>query len=309
MTVKKLAITPVELKTILTSHGWFDLAPFEMPNDRSSISRAFTVQQGDGHFCVFVKDGKCLVDILSGEDSVVMPVVRKCLSLDINVSELYSTLADNAKYDWIAEKKFGRYLRSPTLFEDCFKIMATANINWNSTKSMIKKTVDNFGSTVNGVKAFPLPDQLVQVSENDLKSATRCGYRADSFLDLCRNALDNSDLYLGDAWKHMTAEEFKSELIKVKGLGEICVSYLGRFYGKPLDYTIDSWVVKRCDELWNLNFRKTNKKGRSSPDLKRYGDWANSYYKRFSPYGPSIFWFEITRYWHQKEDYSAKWWG
>jgi hypothetical protein len=30
ITVKKLAITPVELKTILISHGWFDLAPFEM---------------------------------------------------------------------------------------------------------------------------------------------------------------------------------------------------------------------------------------------------------------------------------------
>ena len=56
MTVKKLAITPVELKTILTAHGWFDLAPFEMANDRSSISRAFTLPQGDGHFSVFVKD-------------------------------------------------------------------------------------------------------------------------------------------------------------------------------------------------------------------------------------------------------------
>ena len=56
------------------------------------------------------------------------------------------------------------------------------------------------------------------------------------------------------------------------------------------------WITKRCDELWDLNFRKTNKKGKTKPDLKRYTEWAKSNYDIYAPHGPSIFWFEISKF-------------
>jgi hypothetical protein len=308
MTQKLLDLSPIEFKTILISHGWFDLAPFNMANDRSSLSLAFIVPQGYGHFRVYVENNRCFVDIISGTENLALSVAQRCFSLDIDVSGLYTAIVDNPQYDWITEKKFGRYLRSPTLFEDCFKIMATANTNWSNTKSIIQKTIDNFGPTVNGTKVFPEPNQLHQVSEDDFKSETKCGYRAGWFIDLYHRALNNPDLYLGDAWEQMTAEDFKNELIQIKGLGETCASYLGRFYGKPLNYTIDSWITKRCDELWSLNFRKTNKKGKTKPDLKRYTEWAKSNYDIYAPHGPSIFWFEISKFWHEKDGFSEKWW-
>jgi hypothetical protein len=129
-----------------------------------------------------------------------------------------------------------------------------------------------------------------------------------SFLDIADRSLSEPDFFIGEGWKGLDAKEFYDRLINIRGLGPASASYLCRIYGKPYLYSVDRWVAKRCDELWGLNYRKTDKKGKEKPDLERYENFAKKRYEAFSDYGPSMFWFEISRYWHDNENFEKSWW-
>jgi 3-methyladenine DNA glycosylase/8-oxoguanine DNA glycosylase len=228
--------------------------------------------------------------------------------LDIDLTEIHSLVNDVEGYKWFTEKGFGRYLRSPTLYEDCIKIVSTANQNWSNTKKIIQSLIENYGYNVNGYKVFPEPIRLIRVSEAEIKNKTKCGYRAGSFLDIADNSLKEPDFFVGDGWKSLHAKDFFDRLLKIRGMGPASASYLCRVYGKPYHYSVDRWVAKRCDELWGLNFRKTDKKGKEKPDLERYENFAKTRYEGFSDYGPSVFWFDISRYWHNNRNFEKSWW-
>lgn len=52
-----------------------------------------------------------------------------------------------------------------------------------------------------------------------------------------------------------------------------------------MGFTIDSWVRSRVAELW-------------SEPVEAF---AERRYRKFGPWAPSVFWFEITRYWHDAD--------
>jgi hypothetical protein len=53
----------------------------------------------------------------------------------MDTSSFYEKIAGHEEYRWMIDLKMGRYLRSPTLYEDCFKIMATSRMKWTGTKN------------------------------------------------------------------------------------------------------------------------------------------------------------------------------
>jgi len=175
MTPFKLKITPTEYVTTLKSHGWFDLAPFRLDKNSLSLTLNFKVQNDDGAFKIFVENNSVFCEVLHGKDTTVIPVAKKCLSLDVDLSTFYALVSGNENFIWLRERGFGRYLRSPTLYEDCLKIVATANTNWANTRRIVKNLIENIGHTVSGVKAFPEPARLTPVPENELKDMTKCG--------------------------------------------------------------------------------------------------------------------------------------
>jgi N-glycosylase/DNA lyase len=304
----KLKITPTEYVTTLKSHGWFDLAPFRLDKNSLSLTLSFKVQNGDAAYKIFVGNDSMFCDVLQGKDKTVISVAEKCLSLDVNLSEFYAVVSGNRDFKWLSERGFGRYLRSPTLYEDCVKIVATANTNWANTRRMVQNLIENYGNTVNGTKVFPEPARLASVPENDLRVRKKCGYRAGSFLDIADNSLKEPDFFVSGGWKSLHAKDFFDRLLEIRGLGPVSASYLCRIYGKPYIYSVDKWIANRCDEMWGLNYRKTDKKGKEKPDLERYENYAKNRYAIFKEYGPSVFWFEISRYWHDTANWNGHWW-
>jgi len=167
-------------------------------------------------------------------------------------------------------------------------------------KAIIQSTVENSGSEVDGRQTFPIPDQILDHTVEEIQNVTKCGYRAMWFHDLSRKALEQSEFFLGDGWQSMAAPEFYKELKTINGIGHANASYLCRFYGRPHDYTIDKWVMKRCEELWSPGLNGV---------LKKYGEWAGSKFGDCAPYGPNLLWFSITKYWHEMDGpFEGKWW-
>jgi 3-methyladenine DNA glycosylase/8-oxoguanine DNA glycosylase len=262
----------------------------------------------NGFFKIFSDEEQVCCESIYGDDKITLQVASNCLSLDYHLDMLHSLASKNPDYKWFVENGFGRYLRSPTLYEDCVKIVSTANQNWPNTKKIIQALIDNYGNDVNGFKDFPEPHRLIQASEPEIKDKTKCGYRAVSFLDIANGSIKEPDFFLGDGWKSLDAVDFYDRLLKIRGMGPASASYLCRIYGKPYLYSVDRWVVKRCDEIWGLNFRKKDKKGKVKPDIQSYENFAKKHYKEFGEFGPSVFWFEISKYWHDNESFETSWW-
>jgi hypothetical protein len=294
-----LGISKKELRAIALSHGFYDLDPWvAQPGGKrpysTRLTRAFDTPRGTGAFEMAIENRKVVLRVLRGKRKTALTVAQRCLGLEIGLERLWKTASEMDEFRWLKDLKLGRHLLSPTLFEDAFKVLSTTNITWSGTKRIIARTVERYGRKIGGLWAFPRPAQLIHASENQLRQDLGCGYRAAGILDLCTRALRHPNLYEGDDWQGLSSEAFAEELISIKGLGKASVSYLGRFYGKPVDFTIDSWVVKRARELWNVK--------RDIPGF------AAERYECFGELGPMVFWFELSKYWHELEERDGAVW-
>ena len=65
----------------------------------------------------------------------------RMLSTEADLSEFHESVADDASLSWIPEKRAGRLLRSPTVFEDLVKTICTTNCSWSLTRSMVSNIV------------------------------------------------------------------------------------------------------------------------------------------------------------------------
>jgi hypothetical protein len=61
--------------------------------------------------------------------------------------------------------------------------------------------------------------------------------------------------------------------------------------------------MNRCGEIWGIEF----KNGQGRHKQREYLAWAKDKYDCFAPYGPSVFWFELTKYWHESEEMPEEW--
>ena len=89
-------------------------------------------------FEIYTADTNCILNVKSGDPELAQMVAKKCLSLDLDTSGFYEKISGHEEFQWMIDQKMGRYLRSPTLFEDCFKIIATCNADWFSKQSCVQ---------------------------------------------------------------------------------------------------------------------------------------------------------------------------
>ena len=108
--------------------------------------------------------------------------------LEQDFSAFYALARSESKLHKAIEKAGGRVLRCPTLFEDVIKTILTTNTLWNGTKRMAQRLVDFYGEAAPGGerRAFPTPQRLAGLSEEELRQTVRLGYRAPYVLDLAR---------------------------------------------------------------------------------------------------------------------------
>lgn len=279
----KLNLSEAQLRSIILSHGWFSLEPFITSIAPPYFMTAFELPSGSGAFEVSTSNGHCKLRILSGSSQSCISVAKNCLSLDIMPDKLYSV--GGKKWQWLEKNNMGRFLRSPSLFEDCCKVILSTCTTWQRTIIMVKALVQQYGESIDGQqKAFPRPDIIVATADEELRAVIGCGFRAKYLHHLARMALNNPHFFLDDGWNEFSSSDFYNKLTMINGIGAASANYLSLLYWKPNGFNIDAYVKRRCKELW-----KVNERGIHAFLKKRY--------KQFGNYAPLILWFEITRHW------------
>ncbi|MBN1213146.1 MAG: hypothetical protein JXA92_11250 [candidate division Zixibacteria bacterium] len=285
----ELQLTPKDFKNILFSHGWLVLAPYEYNEKPLSLKFPYDIPAGQGIIEIRAIDRGCELIVLKGPFKTAQKITERVLALDTDFKKIYRQAGDDPDFAWFKKRKFGRLLRTPTLFEDCLKTIFSANTVFKRTITMTQKLVALYGTDIDGRCAFPTPQRLAKVKEKELREKLGCGYRAPYLLSLIEKALEKPDIFLRDGWKALDSERFAEEISAVKGIGPGAVNNISCIYQKPKSFVIDSYVVKRAEELWGVK-----------PDkLEQY---LHDKYDSFGTFGPIVFWFDMVRHWKENRE-------
>ena len=291
----KLPLTPKEFRAIIMSHGYFWLAPVIGTETPPSIIIPYNLPKKKGCLRIYTSGRNVELETLAGSESTAKEMAGLCLSLDEDLKPLRKIARTSDEWTWLIDEKKGRFLRSPSLYEDCMKAVFTINIQWKRSVQMSIAATKELGlptgAKLDGkaIRAFPKPDKIAKEDAESLRGMLNCGFRAKFMLSLADAAMDGPEIYLGDGWRSLSADEFCREIGSVSGMGPMSVAYVSRLYGKTNTYHMDSWVIRKCAELWGL----------SENDVAAY---VEQRYRDFGNLGPAVFWFELTRSWHYSAD-------
>jgi 3-methyladenine DNA glycosylase/8-oxoguanine DNA glycosylase len=287
---------PVDLWRTLNSHGVADLPPSLIDEDARRLDvtlaagrgrpRTVRVQQGRPGYARISESGP--VPARSQRD-VLLAKVAHMLRLDEDLSDFYALAARDPELDWVTQGA-GRMLRSPTVFEDVVKTIATTNCAWSATVRMVSALVEHLGEPAPGAspgpfgRAFPSPTAMAEADEGFYRDVVRAGYRGPYFRSLAASVaggeLDLEEL-AGDA--DLTDEEVEAKLLELPGVGPYAAAHVMMLLGRYSRLILDSWTRPK--------FARLNG-GKAVKDT--------TIERRFRPYGRYAglaFWLYLTRDW------------
>lgn len=287
MSHKILLPTPqsFDFKQTVLSHGWYQLAPFSLDTESWILK---TVLNPEKPISVEICEVNNRIEISLFDDAderlmqKVIQSVGHILRFDDSFDEFHKKAEKEKKLKWIAEKKAGRLLRSPTVFEDLVKTICTTNCSWALTKIMVTNLVEKLGRAAqDGSQAFPTAEAMAEQTEDFYRQEIRAGYRAAYFVELSRK-IASGELNV-EKWLHseMPTAELKKEMKKVKGVGNYAAENLLKLLGRYDGLALDSYLRGQ--------FYKKHNGGNSCADKQ-----IENHYERFGVWRGLAIWCDMT---------------
>jgi N-glycosylase/DNA lyase len=287
-------------KRTAISHGWCELAPFDLDRANWKLTRVIDLEDGAQPVTVEISDAKRAIKVTAsrkfGKRAAEKAArdVRRMLRLDDDMGVFYELVSRHQEFDWIARSGAGRMLRGATVFEDLVKTICTTNCSWALTDKMVTAMVNALGrETSDGRRAFPTPEAMAAMPESFYRDEARAGYRSPYFKELAdRVASGELDV---ESWlsSELPTHELKRAMKRVKGVGDYAAENLLKLTGRYDGLALDSWV--------RAQFARARNGGRAASDKK-----IERYYSKFDSWRGLVIWCDMTRDWLDDEG-AAKW--
>ncbi len=208
--------------------------------------------------------------------------VRRILRLEEDLSSFHAICKRHPSLDGAAQKRFGRLIRSATLFEDIVKVICTCNITWKQTVAIVESIVQHYGIPTRNdpaVRCFPGAERLAAARVSGLKNRCKLGYRAPFVLELAREiASGRLDLSTFEN-NGLSSDELFKELRTIKGVGDYAAGNLLMLLGHYDRLAVDTETVRHFKALFpRRNPTPTN---------------IHRHYKAFQPYAFLAYWYEL----------------
>jgi len=285
-----------DFTTTLYSHGWCTLPPFSVNATARTLERVISLPSGKLALCAVSERSDSLRTVTfsssplsPSERSAVRRAVSRCFRLSDDLSSFHHSIASDPAYGWIAQRRAGRLLRSPTVFEDLVKMICTTNCSWALTTAMVRNLCNSLGRSFGGVhRAFPSPAAIAASSEAYLRARVKAGYRASYLLELARSV--DSGRIDPEQWldPSIPASDVYAHLRRIKGVGDYAAGNMLKLLGRYEYLGLDSWVRAQYARLHHGGRRV-----KDSTIAKRYlsfGEWRGL-----------LFWLEMTREWYDSK--------
>lgn len=280
------------LRTVVYSHGWFHLPPFEWDDEDGVLTAVGRVDGRPTTLRVRQERGDLEVEAsragrkTSGVEDGVRRMVRSMLGLDVELEEFYREAGPS--YAWARRIGAGPFLRSASAFEDAVKMLATTNCSWSLTRQMVGRLVETLGDPApDGRLAFPTAARMASTPLAFYRGTVRAGYRSGYFRELAQGvACGRID---PESWPGFAgaSEDLAREIRRCPGLGRYAAENLCKLFGRFDGLGLDSWCLKK--------FQRVHGPVRGDVEAaivrryQRYGRWKGL-----------ALWLDLTRDWHAR---------
>jgi 3-methyladenine DNA glycosylase/8-oxoguanine DNA glycosylase len=294
---------PYSFKETVLSHGWASLPPFYWDMQKEDLERVELLERG--HVVILhIKEigippvnGKIKITVES--DSHLIPqdeteICRKVscmLRLQEDLSEFYDLCSEYEILSWVAERGAGRFLRSPSLFEDIVKMICTTNTDWSQTLAMVTGLVEKLGASYSGHKsyrAFPTPEAIVQGGVDLLRNEIKLGYRSDFVYELSQNHFNDLEEFCDLKAPRVTSEVLRQRFLKLEGIGPHSASHLLILLGYYDHLDVDTEMRSFVSQKYFDGQRVTDEE-----ILKVYHKWGKWKYL--------VYWAERKKEWNNHQ--------
>jgi 3-methyladenine DNA glycosylase/8-oxoguanine DNA glycosylase len=259
---------PVDFRRVLASHGVATLAPNRIDEE------AWTLETRLRTGSVRVAEARPGVALVKPARAV--PVVRRMLNLDEDLSGFYAVAAEDPELAWVTSGA-GRMLRSPTVFEDVVKTICTTNCAWSATERMVGALVEHLGGG-----AFPAPEAMAAADEDVYRDLVRAGYRGAYLRSLASGVAEGTIDLEALLDPELDDDEVAGRLLALPGVGPYAAAHVMMLVGRYSLLILDSWTRPQYARV----------RGRKAAD--------RAIERRFRPYGRYAglaFWLYLTRGW------------
>jgi len=181
---------------------------------------------------ISVKEGNknLRIELLAGDafEKELRNYITKWFDLNRDLNPFYDQL-NNSSLSYMTKDFYGlRMVGIPDLFEAICWCIIGQQINLNFAYKIKRRFVEAYGDKLSyeGVDfyTFPQPEQLSMVTMNDLKEMQFSRQKADYILTLAKTFIQGG--IDQDSLSSRTSVERKSELLKLKGVGEWTANYV-----------------------------------------------------------------------------------
>ncbi len=254
---------PYTFAVSVCDHGWPSLAPNQwlaasatlqrveqLATGRVVLLRLSNVDAGDAILVriAVLADGP----LTPAETAEIRATVRWMLKLDEDFTAFYAAVGGHEHIGRVVQQGRGRLLRSPTLWEDVVKTIATTNVTWGNTQSMMQRLVKQLGAPFPldpTLHAFPTPAQVATADPTIFAEVIRMGYRNAYVQQLAEEIVTGArDLEALKVAK-LPAAALKKALKSIKGVGDYAahtlLMLLGHYSELPIDSELRSHVTRR----------------------------------------------------------------
>lgn len=248
---------PFNYHSVVNSHGWRQLAPFDFDGPtatltyilRASNGRVMELKIREAEMGISVETKGRLSKLESNE---VKEAVSWMFALDADYSSFYKVARKEPQLRKAIKLAYGRVLRSPTLFEDVVKTLFTTNTLWGATKNMTKKLIESFGDPLPGsnFKAFPTAERIATSSPEVLKEAVRVGYRAPALHQLAVQVASGELDLESIKRSSLPSLELRKELMKLNGIGPYAAANLLLILGRSDYIPVDTGALAAVSQEW-----------------------------------------------------------
>lgn len=245
---------PFHFEYTACSHGWVDLAPNRWDAETKHVHRTQLLSNGKVVFLEISESGTSKrpninIDVSHQrtlslkEKNEITNIVTRMFRTDVDLSAFYAICKKKGKRWHPVTNGMGRLLRSPSVFEDIVKTIATVNMQWGGTKAMIARLVDELGEPFPGdptQKAFPTPQSVAKSTEIFFQKKIKMGFRNPFVITLAQR-ITNNDLNVEDFLNSkLSTIDLKKSLKKIKGVGDYASANLLMLLDRYDELTIDT---------------------------------------------------------------------
>lgn len=245
----KMKVKYINNDTVLTETNCFDIGlcldcgqAFRWKKDENGVWSGIA----GGKMLKIAQDGD-KVTLFNTSKSDFEDFWRVYFDLERDYDSIISAYDDESLVTACREYNGIRILKQDE-WEAVCSFIISANNNIPRIKGIIERFCENFGEEIDGGYTFPSPEKTALLEVEDL-SIIRSGFRAKYIIDAARK-ISSGEVDI-EKIKNMNFEDAKTELLKIKGVGEkVAQCSLLYGFGRIEAFPVDVWVKRIVAELY-----------------------------------------------------------